>query len=475
MRRLFAAAAAVSALAAACLAGAAPATSDSTTIPFHARIGNILGMVPPVDMANGAVSNNPPASGSLYYNGGPVMTTSKVYAIYWQPSGYAFPAGYETNMNQYFKDLQATSGKNTNTYINGTQYYEQSGTGAPQYVTYHTTFGGSAVDTNPLPPLDPVNCPDTPVAATNGGTSTPSTTAGCVTDQQVQQEISTVIKQHSWPVSNTTEFFMFTAPNIGTCFPATVGVDTGAGVQTTVTAPLCSFSYFCAYHSAYYDSTINSNSQVIYSNMPYAAQTAGNPLTCDLQSYPNGNPSDPEISVTSHEHNESITDPFGTGWWDSNPNDSAYGEENGDMCAWDFGNLYGPDGAQYNQTINGHHYLMQLEWDNSTNGCPGSDANGNGVPDQPNYDTPEVSLSPTSGFPTAPFKVTGQFFSVGDRVTSSFSDAGAKWTLGAATANASGHTSLLTKVPRSAKPGTATVTSTGHSGSASAQFDVLSP
>ena len=130
-------------------------------------------------------------------------------------------------------------------------------------------------------------------------------------------------------------------------------------MQTTVTAPLCSFSYFCAYHSAYYDSTVNPNKQLIYSNMPYAAQTAGNPLTCDLGSYPNGNPSDPEISVTSHEHNESITDPFGTGWWDSNPNDSAAGEENGDMCAWDFGNLYGPDGAQYSQTINGHHYLMQ--------------------------------------------------------------------------------------------------------------------
>jgi hypothetical protein len=434
MRRLVAVVLAVGAFAVAPIGSAPAGTSDSsTTIPFHARIGNILGMIPPVSTSNGQVANSAPASGSLYYNGGPVMTTNKVYAIYWQPPGYQFPSGYSAEINQYFTDLQAADGKNTNTYDNGTQYYQQSGS-TTQYVQEHTTFAGSKLDTNALPPLDPVNCPDSPVAATNGGASAPSTTSGCVTDQQVQQEISAVIKAKGWPVSNQTEFFMFTAPNIGTCFPATVGVEEG-GVQTTVTAPLCSFSYFCAYHSAYFDSTVNANSQIIYSNMPYAAQTAGNPLTCDVQEYPNGNPADATINVTSHEHNESITDPFGTGWWDSNPNDSAAGFENGDMCAWDFGTTYGPSGAEYSQTINGHHYLMQTEWDNTTNGCPGS---------------------------------------VGDKVGSTFTDAGTTTGLGSATANASGHFSLLAKVPSKAAPGTATVTSTGSSGGATAPFTVPS-
>jgi hypothetical protein len=476
MKRLLAALIVVGALTAAAMVGTGTAKSDSST-PFQSRIGNIFGMVPTVSEADagGAISNNAPASGSLYYNGGPVMTTNTVYTIFWQPSGYQIPAGYANNLNQYFKDLQATSGTNTNTYDNATQYYQvQNGT--KQYVQNKTTFGGTALDTNALPPLDPVNCPDTPVAATNGGVNPPSTAAGCVTDQQVQQEISAVVKQHGWPTSNTTEFFMFTAPNIGTCFPATVGASEG-GVGTQVTAPLCSFSYFCAYHSAYFDSTVSPNNQIIYSNMPYAAQTAGNPLTCDEQSYPNSNPSDPEISVTSHEHNESITDPFGTGWWDSNSNDSAAGDENGDMCAWDFGNLYGPDGAQYSQTINGHHYLMQLEWDNSTNGCPGSDSSGNAVPSQPNYDTPQISLSPAEGYATAPFKITGQFFAAGDKTTSTWSSAGstaAPATLGSATSDASGRLSLMTKVPGNAQGGNATVTTTGKSGSASALFDVLS-
>src|SRR5579862_5421230 len=353
MRRLLAVAVIVGAFAVAPL-GSASAT-DSSSIPFQSRIGKIFGMGAPVNLTGTQVSNSAPASGSLDYNGGPVMPTNNVYTIFWAPSGYSFPDGYTNNLNQYFKDLQADNGKDSNPYVNGTQYYEQNSAGTKTYVQEHSTFSGTYTDTNPLPPLDPVNCPDTPVAATNGGASLPSTNAGCVTDAQVQQEISAVVKAHNWPVSNTTEFFMFTAPNIGTCFPATVTAQEG-GVQTTVTAPLCSFSYFCAYHSAYYDSTVNANSQIIYSNMPYAAQTAGNPLTCTLGQYPNGNPADPEINVMSHEHNESITDPFGTSWWDSNPTDSAYGDEIGDMCAWDFGNSYGPTGSEYSQTINGHHY-----------------------------------------------------------------------------------------------------------------------
>ena len=474
MKRLLAAALAAGALAAAAFVGTGTAAADSS-IPFHARIGGMYGLIPPVSASNGAISNNAPASGSLYYNGGPVMTTNSVYTIYWQPPGYQLPSGYMNNLNQYFKDLQATSGSNTNVYDTGTQYY-QVVNGAKQYVQNKSTFAGTTVDTNPLPPLDPVNCPDTPVAATNGGANPPSTTAGCVTDAQLQQEISTVVRAHGWPVNNNTEYFVYTAPNIGTCFPAQVTEEVG-GVQTTVTAPLCSFSYFCAYHSAYSDSTINANAQIIYSNMPYAAQTNGNPVTCDLGSYPNNNMADAEISVTSHEHNESITDPFGTGWWDSNSNDSAAGEENGDMCAYDFGNLYGADGAQYNQTINGHNYLMQLEWDNSINGCPGSDSSGNGIPGRPNYSTPAISLSPATGYATAPFKITGQFFAAGDKTTSTWSNAGstaAPATLGSATTDASGRMSLMTKVPGNAQGGNATVTTTGKSGSASTLFDVLS-
>jgi hypothetical protein len=458
------------------------ATADASTTPsFQARVGKIWGLIPPTDTTTGMqVPNSAPGSGSLYYNGGPIMPTSKVYTIFWQPSGYTLPAGYADNLNQYFKDLQADNGKNTNTYVNATQYYQVNPDGTKTYVQNKTTFGGTTIDTNPLPPTDVVNCPDIPFAASGSPAGNQSATADCVTDDQLHEEISNVIKAKGWPVNNQTEFFVFTAPNIGTCFPA-IGVG-------NATVPLCSYEYFCAYHSAYFDSTINPNSQIIYSNMPFAAETYGNPVTCDLGEYPNNNPSDPEISITSHEHSESITDPFGTGWWDSNPNDASSGYENGDMCAWDFGTTTGDSGdylteqpgVAWNQTINGHHYLMQLEWDNTTvaqGGCPGSDANGNPT-SHPNYDTPEISLTPNTGVGGIAFKILGLFFAAGDTVTSKFVDSGVTTALAnksgiqKVVANASGQFSFATKAPAKAKAGTATVTSTGKSGTASSTFTV---
>jgi hypothetical protein len=120
MRRLVAALVVVGAFAVVAISSAAADTSS--TIPFHPRIGNIFGMIPPLDTSNGQVSNQAPASGSLYYNGGPVMTTNTVYAIYGQPPGYQFPSGYMDNINGFFRNLQADNGKNTNTYDNASTF-----------------------------------------------------------------------------------------------------------------------------------------------------------------------------------------------------------------------------------------------------------------------------------------------------------------------------------------------------------------
>src|SRR6476646_7936271 len=75
---------------------------------------------------------------------------------------------------------------------------------------------------------------------------------------------------------------------------------------------------------------------------------------------PNGNrDADTEVSPTSHEIMEAITDPdTETGWYDSS------GFENGDECAYVFGQTSGTPGQRYNQVINGHHYLTQEECSN---------------------------------------------------------------------------------------------------------------
>ena len=51
---------------------------------------------------------------------------------------------------------------------------------------------------------------------------------------------------------------------------------------------------------------------LIYANQPYAAYSTG----CTSGERPNNNAADDTINVTSHEHNEAITDPHLNAWWD---------------------------------------------------------------------------------------------------------------------------------------------------------------
>ena len=71
-----------------------------------------------------------------------------------------------------------------------------------------------------------------------------------------------------------------------------------------------------------------------------------------------------------HEHDESLTDPELNAWYD------AKGDEVADKCrtfkvASEFGEPLGkaPDGANYNQVINGDRYWYQQVWSNELSAC----------------------------------------------------------------------------------------------------------
>jgi len=229
-----------------------------------------------------------------------------------------FDAGYETVINQYFTDVAHDSGGTANVYSVAKQYTDGSGA-----VEYQSTVGGSYVDHDPLPSN---GCDD-------------GTDAVCLTDAQLQAEIQHVLTAKGWHGSDTNMFFLLTPDGVGSCFD-------GFSNQ-------CTTNVYCAYHSSFTDS---SGEPVIYANQPYDATING----CDPGSSPNNDDADADLNTISHEHNEAITDPFGDGWW----RDSD-GEENGDLCAWNFGNPVIP-GGDFNQVINGHHYLTQEEFSNSS-------------------------------------------------------------------------------------------------------------
>src|SRR5579885_1908225 len=71
------------------------------------------------------------------------------------------------------------------------------------------------------------------------------------------------------------------------------------------------------------------------------------------------------VGGLSHEHNESITDPVPNDAW-TNGAGVNHGQEDGDQCQRQMGTPLGtaPNGAKYNQVINGHFYWYQEEWSN---------------------------------------------------------------------------------------------------------------
>jgi hypothetical protein len=118
---------------------------------------------------------------------------------------------------------------------------------------------------------------------------------------------------------------------------------------------------YCAYHQQTALSPM-----LFYANDPYVTGISG----CDDGNHPNG-PSDGALEGgLNHELNESISDPIPNDAW-TNGAGAHHGEEIGDQCEGQMGATLGtaPDGAKYNQVINGHFYWYQEEWSNIGHKC----------------------------------------------------------------------------------------------------------
>jgi hypothetical protein len=157
---------------------------------------------------------------------------------------------------------------------------------------------------------------------------------GPILDSDIQREVTHAQKVNGWHASMHNLFFVFTERKANICIDSTQSE--------------CASNAFCAYHSAF-------GSNTLYAAMPYAAS-----FSCDSSSGPNHDDADETLDGTSHEQMEAATDPLGNAWID------ASGGEIGDKCERQFG----PRNAQgANVVWNGHPYLVQKEWDNSTHSC----------------------------------------------------------------------------------------------------------
>lgn len=277
------------------------------------------------------------APGVLTYHGGPIMTGVNLYAIFWIPSSgklqngspTSLTAKYQSVAKQFLADYPYHGIAN-----NSTQYYATI-SGVNHYFAGIGALVASVVDTNPYPA---------------SGCSDSVTPGNCITDAQLRTEISKQMTAHGWTPGLNKIFIVFTSTGEGSCNGSS-----------------CAYTNYCAYHG-YFGTATN---PTIYANMPYANPTycygSGSP---SFQHAPSGDiPSDANVNVTSHEITEATTDPELNAWWDSTAG-PQYGEEIGDLCAWNFGGSTGDwDGGLANQNWNGHYYDLQLEYDNHTSKC----------------------------------------------------------------------------------------------------------
>ena len=143
------------------------------------------------------------------------------------------------------------------------------------------------------------------------------------------------------------------------------------GIYDVLTAPGLSVSgfntKFCGFHGSTNWGLGSLGTQYGLIGDPTASQTG-----CHIQSgSPNGNlGADAMASVIAHELIETVTDPTGIAWWDSDRRSSTYGNEAADMCAWNFGTTnVTASGARYNYTSStGANYLLQQQWVNTGGG-----------------------------------------------------------------------------------------------------------
>jgi PKD domain len=292
----------------------------------------------------------------LCYWGGPIVGPHRVHLIFWGQAA-EFPRGYIVKIESYFAKLaiasQTAGEANSNVYAVATQYAGSNGPGVFN-VAFASVTDAYRDSLNPLP-----------VAGTGPTQCRDGTLRTCITDEDLQAEVTnarTANLLNRWGSSLEDIYFVFTPPAVGSCF--------GPGSNTE--GDPCAFvpGGYCAYHSSF--ESRGESVPPLYANLPDGGEVRG----CDSFEHPNeASGVDATLDATSHEHIETITDPFGDSWHD------VIGQEVADKClppeTFDtFGSAIGGSpatlsgetiipGTLYNQIVGGGHYWLQKEWSNN--------------------------------------------------------------------------------------------------------------
>jgi PKD repeat protein len=397
----------------------------ASAVVVHTPNGHFLGIAPHRGIAAISIPGsiaaqhkaNLSSNGSLSYHNGPVVHSSEAYLVFWAPTGFSIQASSQALLERYFTDAAADSGKPNNVYGVARQFTDASG-----FADYSQTFsaGAQAIsDTQAYPALDSANCPES-----RSGENY------CLTDAQIEAELQRLIASQHLPddgpasssalPANAPVYFVVLPPTVNLCDASTSCVDT----------------QFCSYHSFFTDT---SGHNVLYAPIPFLAASGGLAKLCQSDGNaavqePNADPADVVLKFLSHEHNEVLTDPLGTAWYDG-----ASGNEDGDNC-----NQYSPtanpangssphaftpvlggdatNGTLYNQLIAGNPYYVQSEWSNGDTGCEMAPTPGTIAPrfTPPSSSTPGTPASFDPSASTSTYPLSSATWDFGDGTAPAF-------------------------------------------------------
>ncbi len=203
--------------------------------------------------------------------GNPVVHGSAVYAIYWDPT-YHYHDDWKEKIDEFLQKLGGAS--NTLNEFNAvdTQYTDK--TNQPAY--NRVTFRGAAEDTEPYPTSG--NCTDPhPIKKKEVLHTYP---LGCLTDQQVREQLQHFIALHGLPTGMNTIYYLLTPPGLTVCLRGG-GVegrcsDFAASKGEEEENSFHSESYntsFCSYHSDINPGGLQSGdgNTILYSVIPWTA------------------------------------------------------------------------------------------------------------------------------------------------------------------------------------------------------------
>jgi hypothetical protein len=212
---------------------------------------------------------------SAYYHGGPVLIVARMVFLFWGPSfaNVSSPDYTYAQTLQAYRDQLGTTGE----YNVLTQYYQIVG-GVKQYVE-KTHLGAGTPD--------------------EFDTSNPPTN---VTDTDVQAEVKRYLAKNAFDSST---IYAVVIPS--TSYSSDSGEDSCGGPSLA----------YCAYRSWY----TSGSSNVLYTIQPYPSCSG-----CQVSGW---TPAQNQEHFVHRDTIESVTDPFGTSWWDSNT-----GEDLSEQCSW---------------------------------------------------------------------------------------------------------------------------------------------